>query len=226
MAGPASPQAPALVNIKIDGVPYQVPKGANLLDACLKAGRPGKDYPDQREGGPHYVPHFCYHPGLTVAGNCRMCFVKVTTQMKQPDGSFKPMVQYTTSCTNTAAEGMEVDTKSADVTKIQGGIMDLLLINHPLDCPECDKAGECRLQDYDFDYGHDHSRFDFQKVNRHIKSLGAKITIWGTRCIQCSGAGHYNCKSTLDMIYYKIFRLASDREPVTYATEKRIKHKP
>ncbi|MCC6573447.1 MAG: (2Fe-2S)-binding protein [Planctomycetes bacterium] len=183
---PAAPVAPALVNIKIDGVPYQVPKGANLLDVCLKAGQKNKDYPDQREGGPHYVPHFCYHPGLTVAGNCRMCFVKTTTQMKQPDGSFKPMVQYTTSCTNTAAEGLEVDTKSADVTKIQAGIMDLLLINHPLDCPECDKAGECRLQDYDFDYGHDHSKFEFEKVDRHIKSLGNKITIWGTRCIQCS----------------------------------------
>jgi NADH-quinone oxidoreductase subunit G len=185
MAGPAPQPAPATVNVKIDGVPYTVPKGANVLDACLKAGRANKDYPDQREGGPHYVPHFCWHPGLSISGNCRMCFVKVTTYMKKGD-ALVPNTMPTIACNSTVAEGMEIDTKSAEVQKIRAGIMDLELLNHPLDCPECDKAGECRLQDYDFDYGHDHSKFDFQKVDRHIKSLGSKINIWGTRCILCS----------------------------------------
>ncbi|MCB9893822.1 MAG: (2Fe-2S)-binding protein [Planctomycetes bacterium] len=175
-----------LVNITIDGKQYQAPKGANLLLTCLKLGE-GTDgsYPDQNEGGEHYVPHFCYHPGLTVSGNCRMCFVKTRQMVKRGD-QMVPMEMMTTSCTNVVAEGLEVFTKTPDVQKVRAGIMDLELINHPLDCPECDKAGECSLQDYAFDHGHAASKFDFEKVAAHIKPLGDKITIWGTRCIQCS----------------------------------------
>jgi NADH-quinone oxidoreductase subunit G len=175
-----------LVNITIDGKKYQAPKGANLLRTCLSVGE-GADgsYPDQNEGGEHYVPHFCYHPGLTVSGNCRMCFVKTRQMVKRGD-QMVPMEMMTTSCTNVVAEGLEVFTKSPDVKKVQAGIMDLELINHPLDCPECDKAGECALQDFAFDHGHAASKFDFEKVGDHIKPLGDKITIWGTRCIQCS----------------------------------------
>lgn len=174
-----------MVNVKIDGKDYQFPKGTNLLDACLAADRPGEDYPDQNRGGEHYVPHFCYHPGLSVSGNCRMCFVKTKQMVKRGDKVI-PMEMATTSCTNVVAEGLEVDTKGEEVLKIRAGIMDLELINHPLDCPECDKSGECALQDYAFDYGHADSKFDFEKTKAHIKPLGDKITIWGTRCIQCS----------------------------------------
>lgn len=175
-----------LVNITIDGKQYQAPKGANLLLTCLKLGE-GTDgsYPDQNEGGEHYVPHFCYHPGLSVSGNCRMCFVKTRQMVKRGD-ALVPMEMMTTSCTNVVQEGLEVFTKTEDVRKVRAGIMDLELINHPLDCPECDKAGECSLQDYAFDHGHAASKFDFEKVAAHIKPLGDKITIWGTRCIQCS----------------------------------------
>ncbi|MCC7508571.1 MAG: (2Fe-2S)-binding protein [Planctomycetes bacterium] len=175
-----------LVNITIDGKAYQVPKGTNLLMACLTHGaETNGDYPDQNEGGEHYVPHFCYHPGLTVSGNCRMCFVKTRQMIKRGD-ALVPMEMMTTSCTNVVQEGLEVFTKTEDVQKVRAGIMDLELINHPLDCPECDKAGECSLQDYAFDHGHAASKFDFEKVSAHIKPLGDKITIWGTRCIQCS----------------------------------------
>lgn len=175
-----------MVNITIDGKPYQVPKGTNLLMACLTHGQDTDgSYPDQNEGGEHYVPHFCYHPGLSVSGNCRMCYVKTRQMVKRGD-QLVPMEQYTTSCTNAVQEGLEVFTKTDDVQKIRAGIMDLELINHPLDCPECDKAGECSLQDYAFDHGHAASKFDFEKVAAHIKPLGDKITIWGTRCIQCS----------------------------------------
>lgn len=175
-----------LVNITIDGKPYQAPKGANLLLTCLKVGEGATgDYPDQNTGGEHYVPHFCYHPGLSVSGNCRMCFVKTRQMVKRGD-QLVPMEMMTTACTNTVAEGLEIFTKTPDVQKVRAGIMDLELINHPLDCPECDKAGECALQDYAFDHGHAASKFDFEKVKAHIKPLGDKITIWGTRCIQCS----------------------------------------
>lgn len=169
----------------IDGKPYQFPKGTNLLMACLKAENPAGSYPDQNTGGDHYVPHFCYHPGLSVSGNCRMCFVKTKVMVKRGD-QMVPMEQMTTACTNSVAEGLEVFTKTDDVKKVRAGIMDLELINHPLDCPECDKAGECALQDYAFDHGHAASKFDFEKVQAHIKPLSDKITIWGTRCIQCS----------------------------------------
>lgn len=175
-----------LVNITIDGKQYQAPKGANLLKTCLQLGE-GADgsYPDQNEGGEHYVPHFCYHPGLSVSGNCRMCFVKTRQMVKRGD-QLVPMEMMTTACTNVVQEGLEVFTKTPDVQKVRAGIMDLELINHPLDCPECDKAGECSLQDYAFDHGHAASKFDFEKTSAHIKPLGDKITIWGTRCIQCS----------------------------------------
>lgn len=174
------------VNITIDGKAYQVPKGSNLLMACLTHGEETTPtYPDQNEGGEHYVPHFCYHPGLSVSGNCRMCFVKTKQMVKRGD-QLVPMEMMTTACTNTVAEGLEVFTKTDDVRKVRAGIMDLELINHPLDCPECDKSGECSLQDFAFDHGHAASKFDFEKVSAHIKPLSDKITIWGTRCIQCS----------------------------------------
>ena len=108
-----------LVNITIDGKQYQAPKGANLLLTCLKLGE-GTDgsYPDQNEGGEHYVPHFCYHPGLSVSGNCRMCFVKTKQMVKRGD-QVVPMEMMTTACTNVVADGLEVFTKTEDVRKVR-----------------------------------------------------------------------------------------------------------
>ncbi|MHC4840283.1 MAG: NADH-quinone oxidoreductase subunit G [Planctomycetota bacterium] len=174
-----------LVNIKIDGKDLQVPKGSNMLKVCLSADSETDEYPDQNCGGDHYVPHFCYHPGLSVSGNCRMCFVKTKQEVRRGDKVI-PMEMMTTACTNTVSEGIEIFTTGDDVEKVREGIMDLELINHPLDCPECDKAGECSLQDYAFDHGHASSMFDFDKVGGHIKGLSDKINFWGTRCIKCS----------------------------------------
>ena len=183
----ASQEAEVLVTVTIDGVEYKVPKGANLIDVCLKAGRDeyDRDYPDQNRGGPHYVPHFCYHPGLSVSGNCRMCFVKTKQMVKRGD-KMVAMEMMTTACTNVVSDGLEVDTRSDEVQKVRRGIMELELINHPLDCPECDKAGECSLQDYAFEYGNASSKFDFEKSNARIKPLSEMISFWGTRCILCS----------------------------------------
>lgn len=198
----------------VDGKEYQLPTGANLLGELLKLGRdeyPGYGmappseagangsafgegftrlgdwvkYPDQTDHGEHYTPHYCWHPGLSVSGNCRMCFVNITSQMKQGD----KVVDVTTpgtACTNTVRDGIRVDTKSELVRKIQNGVQEFLLINHPLDCPECDKSGECRLQDYAFDFSRGFSRFEEKKVAAHIKQLGPTIDFFGTRCIQCS----------------------------------------
>ena len=169
----------------VDGTPYEMPAGANLLGELLKLGRHDNKYPDQRDHGDHYVPHYCWHPGLSVSGNCRMCFVNITTEMKQGD-QVKKVTTPSIACNTTVRDGMEIDTRSEGVKKIQNGVQEFLLINHPLDCPECDKSGECRLQDYAFDFGRDHSRFDVVKAGSHIKQLGPSIDFFGTRCIQCS----------------------------------------
>ncbi len=194
---------PKYVKVLVDDQEYFLPEGANLLAELLKIGRldapkygkeerdeksPEEDpipYPDQAEGGEHYVPHYCWHPGLSVSGNCRMCFVNITQEMRRGD-QVQKVTMPTTACTNVVRAGLEIDTRSESVKKVQHGVQEFLLINHPLDCPECDKAGECRLQDYAFDFGRGYSRFVDTKQRAHIKQLGPTIDFFGTRCIQCS----------------------------------------
>jgi NADH-quinone oxidoreductase subunit G len=147
--------------IKLNGKEVEVPQGKSLLQGCLDAGA--------------YVPHYCYHPGLTPAGNCRMCLVKVSNSRKLE-----------ASCMYPASEGLEVTTEGPEVEKARKDVMEFLLINHPLDCPICDKAGECALQDYTYTYRGGLSRFQEPKNIRHTKDLGPNIKIWGNRCIVCT----------------------------------------
>lgn len=149
------------VNIKINGAEHTVPASWTLIEACH---RKGVD-----------VPHYCYHEDLSVAGNCRMCLVRVA-------GMPKPVI----ACGTPVNEGMEVDTLSEEVEKERASIMEFLLINHPLDCPECDQAGECRLQNYSYDYGRDQGRFEEEKVVRRKSTLGPHVKYWGSRCIVCT----------------------------------------
>ncbi len=121
------------------------------------------------------IPHFCYHPGLAIAGNCRICLV-------QTNRSPKPVI----SCSERISQDLEVMTQSPMAVEAREGVMEFQLINHPLDCPVCDKAGECVLQDYSFDHGPDRSRFLDPKNIRHTKRLGPTIEIWGNRCIVCT----------------------------------------
>ena len=111
-----------MLNLEVDGKPVQVPPGSTVMDAANKLGV--------------YVPHFCYHKKLTIAANCRMCLVQVE---KAP----KPLP----ACATPATEGMKVFTHSTQAVTAQKGVMEFLLINHPLDCPICDQGGECDLQD-------------------------------------------------------------------------------
>src|SRR5208282_6486313 len=113
--------------VTIDGKQLDAPDGINLIDAAERAGIE--------------VPHYGYHPGLTIAGNCRMCLVEVEKMPKLQIAS------------NTrVAEGMVVHTRSDRVKQAQAAVLEFLLINHPIDCPVCDQAGECKLQDYYMDY--------------------------------------------------------------------------
>lgn len=147
--------------LKINEKTVTVEPGTLLLDACKQAGLD--------------IPHYCYHPALTPVATCRMCVVEIKGQPK-----------LATSCTTTASEGMEVFTNTPAVADARSGVMEFLLMNHPLDCPICDQAGECKLQDYSYQYGSDDSRMVEPKRRYRFEDLGAKIVIDKNRCIHCT----------------------------------------
>jgi len=151
-----------MLNLEIDGKPVQVPSGSTVMDAAVKLGI--------------YVPHFCYHRKLSIAANCRMCLVQVE---KAP----KPLP----ACATPATEGMKVQTHSEQAVKAQKGVMEFLLINHPLDCPICDQGGECQLQDLAVGYGASASRYQEPKRVVFHKNLGPLVSAEEmTRCIHCT----------------------------------------
>ncbi len=150
-----------MAKLTVDGTEVEVPNGASVLQACEAAGVE--------------IPRFCYHERLSVAGNCRMCLVEVE---KAP----KPVA----SCAYPVADGMVVKTDTAVVRQARRGVMEFLLINHPLDCPICDQGGECDLQDQAYSYGMDHSRFAENKRAVKDKYLGPLVKTFMTRCIHCT----------------------------------------
>ena len=147
--------------IKIDNAEIEVEDHLTIMQACEEAGKE--------------VPRFCYHDKLSVAGNCRMCLVEV-------EGAPKPVA----SCAMPINEGMSIRTNTEKVKKAREGVMEFLLINHPLDCPVCDQAGECDLQDQTVAYGAGHSRFDENKRSVQEKHMGPLIKTYMTRCIHCT----------------------------------------
>lgn len=164
MSDQAAPKQADLVNITIDGRPLQVPKGMNIIEAAKSADID--------------IPHYCYHPHLSVVGNCRMCQISV-----------KGMPKMTIACNTGASEGMQVSTHhtSKEVANAQAATLEFILINHPLDCTVCDQAGHCKLQDYHFEYNARSSRFLEQKVHK-VKALplGPTVMLDGERCIMCT----------------------------------------
>jgi NADH-quinone oxidoreductase subunit G len=149
------------VNIEVDGIEMQVPRGSMIIEATDKAGIT--------------IPRFCYHEKLSIAANCRMCLVDVE---KAP----KPLP----ACATPVMEGMKVYTRSRRAIDAQHGVMEFLLINHPLDCPICDQGGECELQDQAMGYGRSVSRFSERKRVVKDKNVGPLIRTEMTRCIHCT----------------------------------------
>ena len=147
--------------LTIDGAEIEVPAGVSVLQACELAGKE--------------VPRFCYHERLSIAGNCRMCLVEM-------ERSPKPIA----SCAMPVGEGMVIRTDTDKVRKARNGVMEFLLINHPLDCPICDQGGECDLQDQAMAYGFDRSRFQENKRAVADKNMGPLIKTIMTRCIHCT----------------------------------------
>ncbi len=149
--------------VTIDGIQFDAPDGVNLIDAADRVGIE--------------IPHYCYHPGLTVVGNCRMCLVEV-----------EKMPKLQIACNTRVAEGMVAHTRSDRVKHAQAAVLEFLLVNHPIDCPICDQAGECKLQDYYMDYDDRPSRFPLGKKNRKGKAIdiGSDVMLDQERCILCA----------------------------------------
>ena len=153
---------PKQITLTIDGKTVTVPEGTTVLQACEKAQSP--------------VPFYCYHPGLSIAGNCRICLVEI-------EGAPKLQI----ACYTRAADGMKVQTTSDKTLNGRRDVLEFLLINHPLDCPVCDQAGECWLQDYYMQHGLYDPKFNEQKVKKPKKvPLGPTVMLDAERCILCS----------------------------------------
>lgn len=192
-AKPAPPPVETLT-VKVDGKTVAVPKTmpdpltgkqipTNMIQACNLAKVD--------------VPHYCYHPKLPVSGNCRMCLVEFGTPalgpdrqpLKNPDGS--PVISKSPrpaiACATPISPGMEIYTNTPGVKQMRTGVLEFLLINHPLDCPICDQAGECKLQEYSLEYGQAASRFVERKVHKPKQvDLGPRIVLDDERCILCT----------------------------------------
>src|SRR3989454_481664 len=182
------------IKVKVDGTVFEAPRTMSdpisgrplpttMIQACALANVD--------------VPHYCYHPKLPVAGNCRMCLVEFGTPalgpdrkpILNPDGtaritkSARPAI----ACATPISPGMEIYTNTPTVKQMREGVLEFLLINHPLDCPICDQAGECKLQEYSVDYGQSESRFVEEKVHKPKQvDLGPRIMLDDERCILCT----------------------------------------
>jgi NADH-quinone oxidoreductase subunit G len=132
------------------------------------------------------IPHYCYHPGMSVVASCRICLAEVAAPNPRNDNKVELMPKLVPTCQTPAQDGMEVYTQSPNAVRSQKSVMELLLINHPLDCPVCDQAGECLLQDYSFKYGRSKSRFDESKIKQPKKDLGPHVLLYSDRCIMCT----------------------------------------
>jgi NADH-quinone oxidoreductase subunit G len=172
-----------LVDVQVDGVWMQMPRGLNVVEVAHRARK--------------FIPHYCYHPKLSVVGNCRMCLFEMGTPKMGPDrkpvlgADGKPEIAWMPrpqiGCATNITPGMGIRTDSPLVKDCRNGVMEFLLINHPLDCPICDQAGECKLQEYSVEYGTGASRFVENKVKKPKNvDLGERIVLDDERCILCS----------------------------------------
>lgn len=184
-----------LVLVNIDGQEIQVPQGITMIEAAEIAGKE--------------VPHYCYHPKLSVAGNCRMCLVEMGMPIKDRssgalilDELGKPKIGWmpkpAIACNSKVSPGLHIKTNSAKVKDCRNGVMEFLLVNHPLDCPICDQAGECRLQEFASDYGRGYSRFiEDKNVKPKRTRIGPRVMLDDERCILCSRCVRF-CDEVVD----------------------------
>ncbi|MBI3768089.1 MAG: (2Fe-2S)-binding protein [Deltaproteobacteria bacterium] len=171
-----------MAKITVDGTVVEVPDGGMLLPALLDHGV--------------QIPHYCFHPKLSIDGSCRMCLVKV-----------EGMPKLTISCNTPVRDGMAVDTRGSEVAKARQGVLELLLVNHPLDCPICDQAGECYLQDYAFEYGTREARTlePRRKLLKRI-DIGPHVVLDQERCILCRRCVRF-CREITETAELAVFNM-------------------
>ncbi|MBN1404546.1 MAG: (2Fe-2S)-binding protein [Opitutales bacterium] len=186
--------ADKLISVFVDGIEVKVAPGTNMIEAANMAGVE--------------IPHYCYHSHLSVAGNCRMCLVEMGTPgvdraTRQPilDADGKQVIQWmpkpTIACATNATPGLHIRTKTKLVKECREGIMEFLLVNHPLDCPICDQAGECHLQEYATDYGRGYSRYvEDKNVKPKRTMIGPRVILDNERCILCGRCVRF-CKEVI-----------------------------
>ncbi len=183
-SAPAAKPPVDMVNVQINGTWHQFPKGTRMIEACKQVQAA--------------VPHYCYHPKLSSPGNCRMCLVEMGMpprpapgQEAEKDEHGMPRIGWmprpVIACANTVAEGMGIRTEGKLTEECRRGVMEFLLANHPLDCPICDQAGECRLQEFSVEHGQGESRFREDKTKKPKNvDIGPRIRLDDERCIMCS----------------------------------------
>ncbi|MBC7841949.1 MAG: (2Fe-2S)-binding protein [Gemmatimonadaceae bacterium] len=186
MTAPAAPANPGMVTLTIEGREVIVPPGTNLIEAAKTAGV--------------LIPHYCYHPSLPVAGVCRMCLVEV-----------EKFPKLTPACATTVGEGQIVHVHSAKAREARKGVLEFLLINHPLDCPICDQAGECELQDYTFAEGRKDSRYMEPKRFNPMEDFGGDVLYVPNRCILCT-----RCVRFMDVVAKESVLNVSERGDRAY----------
>src|SRR5438309_7157141 len=180
--------------LTVDGRETEVRHGATVMEAANGLGI--------------YIPHFCYHKKLSIAANCRMCLVQIEKAPKpQP------------ACATPVTDGMKVFTRSDYARAAQDGVMEFLLINHPLDCPICDQGGECQLQDLAVGYGKSASRYTEEKRVVLNKNLGPLISTDMTRCIHCTRCVRFGQElaGVMELGDRKSTRLNSSHSSISYA---------
>ena len=158
--------------LTINGKVCEFDDGQNILQVALDNGIE--------------IPHYCYHPSLSVVANCRICLAEVWQPNPRNDGKLEEIPKLVPTCQQAAAEGQVVYTDSPKAIGNQKSVMEYLLINHPVDCPVCDQAGECHLQDYSYQYGRSKARFQEQKIKQPKKDVGPNVMLYSDRCIMCT----------------------------------------
>ena len=158
--------------ITIDGKKCDFQEGQPILDVAQENGIE--------------IPHYCYHPSLSVVANCRICLAEVWAPNPKKDNKLEPMPKLLPTCQTMATDGHVVYTSSPKATANQKAVMEYLLNHHPIDCPICDQAGECTLQDYAYEHGRGVRRCDVEKITQSKKDVGDHIMLYGDRCIMCT----------------------------------------
>ncbi|HBZ96279.1 MAG TPA: hypothetical protein DEO57_00375 [Phycisphaerales bacterium] len=159
-------------SISINGHQCQFTQGQTILEVAL--------------AHEHEIPHYCWHPGLSIVASCRICLVEIWAPNPRNDNVLEEIPKLMPACQTPAADGQVVYTDSPKAVGNQRAVMEYLLINHPVDCPVCDQAGECSLQDYSYRYGRSASRFQEEKLKQPKKDLGPNVLLYSDRCIMCT----------------------------------------